>query len=399
MRLPILIRVLAGVLPLLCAACGVKCPAPPPSPCRFSAPLATTLPDGFFTDTGDRDSLLAAARTSLAALRRQDQDKTVHVCGRAMPMRRLTDTLRAFTRIVEHTPPRRLAPAIGKAFTACRAGSGDNATGVLVTGYFQPRLRGSLTKRPPYIHPIHAPPPDLVNATFFAADGTARNIVGRIDHGRLVPYWTRAEIETGDRLSGSEILYLADPVDAFILQVQGSGVVELEDGRTILVRYAASNGRPYRSIGKLLADEGKIPLSEISLPAIRDYLHEHLDERQRILHYNERYIFFRAEEGAPAEPVGSMGERLVPGRSAALDSRCYQPGTLLFLRGTMPDGVAGKTTRPLSRFVFHHDTGAAIKGSGRLDLYLGSGRQAGRVAGRLKHPARLYILLKKETRP
>jgi membrane-bound lytic murein transglycosylase A len=166
--------------------------------------------------------------------------------------------------------------------------------------------------------------------------------------------------------------------------------------RTVL--YAGSNGRKYKSIGKLLADEGRIPLEDVTMPSIRRYLHEHLDEQQRILQYNERYIFFRlGEENEQNAVVGSMGKELTPGRSAAFDQACFPYGIPAFLSTRKPVFADGKISgwQPMKRFVFNQDSGSAIKGAGRLDLFLGNGPEAEAEAGVLKEQGSLYFILKR----
>lgn len=195
---------------------------------------------------------------------------------------------------------------------------------------------------------------------------------------------------------------MADPIEVFILQVQGSGLVEFENGEVQQLLFAGTNGREYRSIGRLLADEGRLPLAEITMPSIRQYLHEHLDERQRILHYNERYVFFRlVEQGLDQGPVGSMGAVLTPGRSVALDLDTFPVGGLYYLTTERPPEKIESPVawQPLTRFVLHQDTGAAIKGSGRLDFFWGSGAYPEHAAGLMKQPGSLYMLMKKRLIP
>ena len=174
-----------------------------------------------------------------------------------------------------------------------------------------------MRRQAPFLYPLYRVPTDLVNR-----DGK----VGRLEHGELVPYWTRAEIEEGNLLSGLELVYLDDPVAAFILQVQGSGRVRLRDGSIRPILFGAKNGRPYRSIGRFLVDRGEMRLEEVTLPAIIAYLEAHPDQRREILNHNESFVFFRwGEEGRPG-PLGNLGEPLTAGRSVALDREYYPPG-------------------------------------------------------------------------
>jgi len=264
---------------------------------------------------------------------------------------------------------------------------------MLVTGYFEPVLDGSLTRNAPFIYPLYRVPPDLLSRQ---DPDTDIKKVGRLVNGRLVPYWTRAQIEEGNLLAGHELLYLASPVDAFILHVQGSGKIRLRDGSLHNVHYAAANGRPYRSIGRLLVDEGAMTLQEVDLARIKEYLAAHPEQRDRILHHNESFIFFDWQDAEG--PVGNLGQPLTAGRSAAVDQKVYPAGCLGFLQASMPAlGPGGEITgrSPLSRFVLLQDSGSAITGSKRLDLYWGRGLEAETAAGAMKDRGTLYILLEK----
>ena len=262
--------------------------------------------------------------------------------------------------------------------------------GILATGYFEPLVEGSLRRQAPFLYPLYRVPPDLVKRG---------GKPGRLENGELVPYWTRGEIEEGNLLSGLELVYLDDPVAAFILQVQGSGRVRLRDGSIRPILFGAKNGRPYRSIGRFLVDRGEMRLEEVTLPAIISYLAAHPDKRREILNHNESFVFFRwGEEGRPG-PLGNLGEPLTAGRSVALDQDYYPPGALAWLRTRKPlfnrqDEVIGWA--PLNRLVLNQDSGSAIQGTGRVDLFLGSGDRARITAGLMKTPGRLYLLMAKK---
>jgi len=274
-------------------------------------------------------------------------------------------------------------------FLAARRDS-EAAASILVTGYFEPLVEGSLQRRAPFLYPLYRVPADLVSR-----EGT----VGRLENGRLVPYWTRREIEEGNLLSGKELVYLDDPIAAFILQVQGSGRVRLRDGSVRPVLFGAKNGRPYRSIGRLLVDRGQMSLEQVNLPSIIAYLEAHPDQRREILNHNESFVFFRwGEKGQPG-PLGNLGEPLGAGRSVALDQEFYPPGALVFLQTRKPlfnrrDEVVGWS--PLNRLAHNQDTGSAIRGAGRVDLFLGYGARARITAGLMKTPGRLYLLMGKK---
>ncbi len=350
-----------------------------------------------FYDDASAASLNRALVESISFWRRQSPARRIRVCDRSYPAGQLLDSLLEFQKLLHTSAPAELSAAIGREFTIYQAQNSNGGGDILVTGYFQPVFAGSLKRRPPYIYPIYGLPPDLIHARRDDASGKSRPRIGRLVDGRLKPYWRRSEIENKNLLAGQELLYLRDPVDAFVLQVQGSGLVVLPDGSWWQVLYAGSNGWPYRSIGRLLVAEGRLSLSEVSMPKIRQYLSSHLDERRHILHYNNRYIFFRLAPATGKEPIGAMGHELTPGRSVALDARCFPLGGLGYLTTEIPRIVGGRIVgwRPMRRFVLAQDRGAAIRGSGRLDVFLGHGHNAGKMAGQMRQPGKLYILIKK----
>ncbi|MDD5759071.1 MAG: MltA domain-containing protein [Desulfobulbaceae bacterium] len=394
-------RVLVGLLLtfffLLTMVTGCQAPLPQEiSPVTF-----TTLPASKaaqLSDDGDKEPLLQALAASLAYWQKQDPARVVEACGESYHVKDFSLSLEKFQTLLTETAANQLMTAVADTFTFCQIQPRQGEGKLLVTGYYQPRFLASRVRRPPFLYPVYGPPADLLQAQVFT-DKESKEI-GRLADDRLVPYWTRSEIETKDLLHGSELCFLADPVDVFILQVQGSGLVQFEDGELKQLLFAGSNGREYRSIGRLLADEGRIPLAEITMPRIRQYLHEHLDERQRILHYNERYVFFRLEEHGPG-PIGSMGAVLTPERSVALDLSAFPQGGLYFLSSARPTEkiTTPQSWQPLNRFVLHQDTGTAIKGYGRLDFFWGSGEYPERAAGLMKQPGTLYLLMQKHPEP
>jgi len=386
-----------SLLLLIMTACRPPLALEKPAPTFAKLPAATA---SFSPDDGDKESLNLAIAASLHYWQEHESTRPVQACGESYQAKDFVQSLQTLRELLARLPSDQLMAAVSESFDFCQIGNGQGKGDILVTGYYQPRFRASRKRTPPFIYPAYRPPADLIQAQVFA-DGVTQE-VGRVENGRLLPYWTRAEIETNDILKGNELCYLADPVDVFILQVQGSGLVEFENGEVQQLLFAGTNGRAYHSIGRLLADEGRIPLAEITMPRIRQYLHEHLDERQRILHYNERYVFFRLmAHGLGQGPVGSMGAVLTPGRSVALDQDYFPVGGLYFLITDRPaEKIESPVAwQPLTRFVLHQDTGAAIKGSGRLDFFWGSGDYPERAAGLMKQPGNLYLLMKKRLDP
>jgi len=370
--------------------------AAPASSCKEEG----TMPAGAggvpaFVDDLALESLAPAIEKSLAYLRRLPADRRFPLCGEERTVAELAGSLRAFQRLLAAGPgPDRLRAAIAEQFTVCKARGRKSDGRMLLTGYFSPLFAGSLERTEAFRYPLYRTPPDLVSGR-----GKGGSRQGRIENGMLVPYWTRAEIEKGGLLAGQELVYLADPVEVFILHVQGSGQVRLPDGSLRWVQFAAKNGHDYRSIGRFLVDKGVLRLKEVTLPRIVRYLREHPAEQEEILHHNDSFVFFRWGGETVCGPLGCLGESLTPGRSVALDQECFPPGALGFLVTRKPrvDGT-GKIVGwgPLSRFVLNQDSGSAIKGPARLDLFWGSGDYAEVAAGHMKHPGELYFLIKKK---
>ncbi len=263
---------------------------------------------------------------------------------------------------------------------------------ILVTGYYQPVFAGSLVKKAPYLYPLYAIPDNIVRRR--THDNTME--IGRLQGGQFLPYWTRKEIEQQGHGKGFELVYLKDPFDAFLLHIQGSGLIRLPDGRLRSIHYALKNGRDYRSIGRFMIKTGRIKRENMGLAAIRQYLARHPDEVREILQYNPSFIFFHWSETRSA--IGNLGRPLTAHRSIAVDQRCYPAAGLALLRSRKP--VLNKEAIrfiPFSRFVLAQDTGSAIRGPDRVDLFWGSGTDAGQAAGSMKEKGELYfLLLKKE---
>ena len=362
--------------------------------CAFTPALNAATRAPAFEDDGDRSSLITAVGHQIDYLNRLPGDAVATVEGDRYSIDWLLESLRLFQDILSQaSPPEELDRILHESFTIYRARGRAPAGEMLITGYYQPLVAGSLRRTAPFLHPLYTQPASL--AIRKALDG-GRTLIGRLDgNGRLVPFWTRAEIEDNNLLAGNELVYLRDPVDAFFLQIQGSGRISLQDGSLRSVHISASNGREYKSIGKLLVDEGKIAKADVSMQTIRHYLHEHPTETKRILQYNSKFVFFRWEEG---EPRGSLGEVLTPGRSIAIDHDALPTGAVAYIVTRRPVMDAeGRMTgwEPLRRFVLPQDSGEAIKGTGRADVFWGNGPYAETAAGLMKEKGQLYFLVKK----
>lgn len=276
-----------------------------------------------------------------------------------------------------------------------REGRGE----VLYTGYYEPRLSGRLVRNEKYRYPIYAVPQDLItiDLSLFSDSYTGKKIIGRFTEKTVVPYYERSAIEANGVLDGrAEVLaWVKDPIDVFFLQIQGSGKVYLDNGNALNVHYHTTNGRPYRSIGKLLIDEEKISREEMSMQKIREYLERHPQELASVLNYNPSYVFFKIE---PDGPLGNINVKLTPGRSIATDRRLFPKAALTYITTETPviDGSEQiqRWTR-CARFALNQDTGGAITGPGRVDIFWGSGPYAEIAAGHMKQTGELYFLVLK----
>ena len=280
-----------------------------------------------------------------------------------------------------------------------RSVGSDTPGEVLFTGYYEPVLEGSLEPSPEYPFPIYARPDDLatIDLSLFSPQFKGKKIIGRCTNNSVVPYYDRKDIDYKEILKdkAETIAWLKDRVDLFFLHIQGSGKIDLDSGESIHVHYHTTNGRPYRSIGKLLIDQGKISRTEMSMQKIREYLYRHPEEADTVLNYNPSYVFFKIEEDGP---LGYLEVILTPGRSIAMDRRLFPLAGLAFIETQKPltgdDGKIDQWT-DFSRFVLFQDTGGAIRGPGRADLFWGNGDHAEIAAGHMKHPGKLYFLILK----
>jgi peptidoglycan lytic transglycosylase A len=275
-------------------------------------------------------------------------------------------------------------------FLPFRVQQADGSGSGLITGYYVPDLKGSRTPSERYRWPIYGVPDDLLVIdlrSVYPELGDYR-LRGRLKGRRVVPYYSRAEIDAGKLPDGKELFWVEDPVELFFLQVQGSGRIELEDGTQVMVHYADQNGYPYRSIGKLLLDRGAMTRDQMSMQNIQAWARQNPDQVSALLAENPSYVFFRELPADVTRPFGALGVQLTAERSLAVDPHSIPLGAPVFLSTTWPGGDT-----PLNRLLVAQDTGGAIKGRVRADFYWGIGDEAGALAGRMKQPGRLWVLL------
>jgi membrane-bound lytic murein transglycosylase A len=293
----------------------------------------------------------------------------------------------------------RLRQVLEARFTPYLATNRGEAEG-LFTGYYEPLLRGSRKRAPGFEVPLYRQPRDLVVLDLgrFKPDLEGRKIAGRFERGQLRPYFDRAEIDGGALAGrGLEVVWVDDPVDAFFLHIQGSGRVALPDGRELRVGYAGQNGHGYVALGKVLLELGALEKGQVSMQTIRAWLEAHPTEVTALLAQNPSYVFFRElQEGGP---VGAQGLVLTPERSLAADLAWHPLGVPVWLAATHPAETPGTPDPPLEKLLVIQDTGGAIKGPVRGDVFWGHGPRAEEIAGRMKHRGRLWWLLPNEVRP
>jgi membrane-bound lytic murein transglycosylase A len=301
----------------------------------------------------------------------------------------ISDGAKARAFFEEHFQPLRIS----------RLGEGEG----FVTGYYEPVIDGSRTPTEVYTVPVYRRPSNLF-VRGFRQDATnlpnKGQVFRKIGRRKLVPYYDRAEIEDGAIAGrGLEICWLKNQTDLLFTQIQGSARVRLEDGSTVRINYDAHNGYPYTPVGRILIDRNIIPKDQMSMQRIRQWMDENPDGAKELRRQNRSFVFFREVQLSDKdEAVGAQGVPLTPGRSIAVDKSLHVYGTPFFIEGELPiDSEQSKT--PFRRLMVAQDTGSAIVGPARADLYFGAGAEAGRVAGRLKNPMRFVILVPKSLDP
>ncbi|MEA2038855.1 MAG: MltA domain-containing protein [Thermodesulfobacteriota bacterium] len=353
-----------------------------------------------FHDDMDLESLALAIKRNTEYLNRLDPEETFQYGPHRFTCQEVLNSQKALLEIMAENPdPDEFNKKIKDRFKIYRAAGRVGNTNVLFTGYFEPTYEASTTRDQTFKYPVYGKPDDLltIDLSTFKNRFKGERVTARLDGREIVPYYSRRDIDMGKALEarGLEIAWLKDPVDVAFLQIQGSGRLRLPDGKTMMVGYIASNGRPYRSIGRYILDKGLLPKEEMSMQGIRRCLSEHPEMLQEILNHNPSYVFFQVQDNAP---LGNLNVPVTPGRSVALDSKLFPKGALGFISCKKPVvNEQGEITewKTFSRFVLNQDTGGAIKGAGRADLFWGSGPYAEIAAGHLQHEGELYILIKK----
>ncbi|NQU65126.1 MAG: MltA domain-containing protein [SAR324 cluster bacterium] len=348
------------------------------------------------------EGLRQAIQQSLIYLDRIPQNQTVAYGNLIYTASEVSNSMKLFLALLDRLKNAQdLVAELEKNFLIFEstANEGDQ---VMLTGYYEPVFEGSVQRSQLYNIPVYGIPRDLqvLQLKRFRKSLKYRTIVYRTHNSELVPYHSREEIMEQNILAEkAEVLaWMKDPVDLFFLQIQGSGMLVLPSGQRVKLSYAGSNGLPYSSIGKLLVEEEKLVLEEVSMAKIREYLNTHPDELKRILYHNNSYTFFNLEE-KDEQPRGSLNVPLTPHRSIAMDVTVFPKASLGYLVSDVPDFTKDfvyKGQRHFARFVVSQDTGGAIKGPGRVDLFWGNGRLAEKSAGSMRSFGKLYFVIAKK---
>ena len=369
----------------VCQACPVCPPAapvaePPPPPAEPLQRAAWSDLTGWTDD--DHAQAWPALLESCKAIEKQARWKQVCEAARALGPQ------------PSHTVTRQF---FEDRFDPWVAVNPDGTRNGLITGYYEPLIKGSRNRSERFNWPIHAVPQDMLTIDFgdLYPELKSMRLRGRAVGNKVVPYWTRAELDRmQDRVPAATLLWAADPIDLFFLQVQGSGRVELPDGSHVRIGYADQNGHPYQSIGRWLVAQGELPLEKASMEGIKAWARNNPQRLAEMLNTNPSYVFFRELAAATGGPIGALGVPISEGRSIAIDPRTVPLGAPVFLSTTWP-----LSERPLRRLMLAQDTGGAIKGAVRADFFWGFGPDAGAQAGKMRQQGQVWVLLPKGNTP
>jgi len=352
-----------------CTECSA-CPAPPrPAQTTYQQQPLAALPGwtGATLAPGLRAFATACARIAAPASLRRACDT-----ARTLP----ADDEAAARNFIEAT------------FEAWAITSADGAADGIVTGYYEPVLAGSRTRSERFRYPVYGVPADLVAVELESVNPDLKGLRlrGRLEGTRLVPYWTRGQIETMTPFAAPVLAWVEDPVELFFLQIQGSGQITLATGEKLRLGYGDQNGHPYRSMGRFLVERKEMTLDQASMQGIKAWAAANPRKLREALDFNPSYVFFR-ETADSGGPIGTLGVPLTAGYSIAVDARSIPLGAPVYLATTWP-----LSAQPMERLVAAQDTGGAIRGAVRADFYWGSGAEAGAQAGRMRQQGRMWIL-------
>lgn len=276
-------------------------------------------------------------------------------------------------------------------YSATNLDGSDTGT---ITGYYQPILKGSKVKTSHYKVPLYTTPKDLITVDLSEVypELKSKRLRGKLAGNKLIPYLSRAEIDgQGSPLAGNEIVWVEDPVEAFFLEIQGSGIIQFDNGEAMQIGYADQNGYPFKAIGSTLVQKKEITMAEASMEGIKNWARKNITKLRDFLNMNASYVFFRKLPNDLPGPIGALGVSIEAERSVAIDPKFIPLGAPIFLSTTQPNA-----SEPLERLMVAQDTGGAIRGGVRADFYWGSGDEAGRKAGSMKQQGKIWTLLPRD---
>ncbi len=377
----------------------VQPPPPPPAAWTAANALRPAVPPPGLRDDEPAQTLIDAIDLSLKKFAELDPAATMGFGSESVPLARVTASLADFRAKLAELG---LNDGFFRYLRENYVFYSSAAPEVTFTGYYEPLLRGSRRESPAYPYPLYGRPADLVSVDlpqfyFYKERSDVPAIRGRVEGNRLVPYFTRDEIDFQGKLAGRglEIVWIDSLVDIFFLHIQGSGIVELEDGSRLFVGYADQNGHPFKSIGRYLLDNQLVGPGQLSLQGMKAFLKENPERIPAAFVSNPSYIFFQVNRQSA---TGTFGTRLTPWRSIASDPRLFPQGALAWIECEKPafdEQMRISGWQKFGRFVLNQDTGGAIRGADRVDLFTGHGERSELVAGGMKQKGSLYFLLKK----
>ena len=351
-------------------------------------------------DDADRECLRQALTQSLIYLQKSSPDKTYPLGTLEISGEEIRSTLVLLQELLNsNSEALSLERELKARFNLYRLVFPNRSAALLTTGYYEPTLAGSRVPSDKFPFPFYRKPDDLLTIELenFSSKYQGERLVGRLSGRKVLPYFSRREIDQEGKSAGRglELFWTDDRLKLFFMQIQGSGRLLLEDGVSVQLQYRATNGHPYFPIGRELIRRNILRPEEVSLQRIYTYLKDHPEEQEAILNLNPSYVFFQEAQGGP---YGSLNVPLTPGRSVAMDLKIFPSGGLAWLTGVKP--VFSPDNRilywvPMNRWVLVQDSGGAIKGPGRLDLFWGHGDQAEMAAGHQRHEGSIYFILKK----
>lgn len=387
---PVWLLVLANILAVAAVLwISLENEIPPPRILRISPAGFGDVPGW---DTNDPRDALSAFKRSCAVLQKLPADEAMGGLGYAGVVRDWLPACKA----AGTAPPASAKAFFESWFVPLAIDKGSQA---LFTGYYEPELSASRTPTQRFHVPVYGAPPDLITADLgqFRTKLAGEHIYGRLSSARLEPYPTRAEIDASGLPQAPIILYTDDPVSTFFMHIQGSGRVRFADGEMLRLNFAATNGRPYTPIGRVLIAKGAIDRKDLSLQSIRAWLLAHASEARAVMEADQSFVFFSlAPLGDPTlGSPGSEGVALTPLASLAVDMRLHPLGAPVYLAATVPAADPKKPDRVFDRLLIAQDTGGAIRGGVRGDVFFGFGKNAEAIAGRMKSPGRLFVFVPK----